>query len=109
MNHSYRFSMAARGMYSRRICPCIRSKKGAKDDQTPSAAGRLRLLAGALPTLADELGVSVEDLLGETKPKGRGKRGPVPKIQQQLERVSALPKARQRVVMEVLDSMLGQR
>jgi transcriptional regulator with XRE-family HTH domain len=70
-------------------------------------AGRLRLLAGALPTLADELGVSVEDLLGETKPKGRGKRGPVPKIQQQLERVSALPKARQRVVMEVLDSMLG--
>lgn len=70
-------------------------------------AGRLRLLAGALPKLADELGVSVEDLLGETKPKGRGKRGPVPKIQQQLERVSALPKARQRVVMEVLDSMLG--
>ena len=65
-------------------------------------------MAGALPTLADELGVSVEHLLGETKPKARGKRGPVPKIQQQLERVSALPKARQRVVMEVLDSMLGQ-
>ena len=29
-------------------------------------------------------------------------------IQQQLERVSALPKAKQRVIDEVLDSMLAQ-
>lgn len=36
------------------------------------------------------------------------KRGPAPKLQQQLERVSALPKARQRVIAEVLDSMLAQ-
>ena len=30
------------------------------------------------------------------------------KLQQQLERVSQLPKARQRVVSEVLDSLLAQ-
>jgi transcriptional regulator with XRE-family HTH domain len=71
-------------------------------------AGRLRLLAGALPTLADELGVSVEDLLGESKTKPRSKRGPAPKIQQQLERVSALPKSEQRVVMRLIDSMFAQ-
>jgi hypothetical protein len=35
-------------------------------------------------------------------------RGPAPKIQQQLERVSQLPRARQRVVSEVLDSLLAQ-
>ncbi|MBX3692537.1 hypothetical protein [Dokdonella sp.] len=33
---------------------------------------------------------------------------PAPKLQQQLERISALPKARQRVVSEVLDSLLAQ-
>ena len=36
------------------------------------------------------------------------KRGPAPKIQQQLERVSQLPRARQRMVSEVLDSLLAQ-
>jgi len=35
-------------------------------------------------------------------------RGPAPKIQQQLERLSQLPRARQRVVSEVLDSVLAQ-
>ncbi|HET6396915.1 MAG TPA: hypothetical protein VFF91_08770 [Pseudoxanthomonas sp.] len=37
-----------------------------------------------------------------------GKRGPAPKLQQQLERIASLPKARQRVVSEVLDSLLAQ-
>jgi transcriptional regulator with XRE-family HTH domain len=71
-------------------------------------AGRLRLLAGALPRLADELGVSVEDLLGESKAKPRGKRGPAPKIQQQLEQISSLPKAKQRFVSEMIDNVLAQ-
>jgi hypothetical protein len=39
------------------------------------------------------------------KPK---KRGPAPKLQQQLERLQALPKAKQRLVIEVLDSLLAQ-
>ncbi|MGH8049594.1 MAG: hypothetical protein ACREPB_02930 [Arenimonas sp.] len=36
------------------------------------------------------------------------KRGPAPKLQQQLEQLSRLPKAWQRLISEVLDSMLAQ-
>lgn len=39
--------------------------------------------------------------------RGTGKRGPAPKLQQQLECVHALPKAKQRMVSEVLDSLLA--
>lgn len=70
-------------------------------------AGRLRLLAGALPTLADQLGVSVEDLIGASTKRRNGKRGPQPKIQQQLERIQALPAAEQRAISRVLDSVLA--
>ncbi|WP_244244060.1 hypothetical protein [Marilutibacter alkalisoli] len=41
-------------------------------------------------------------------PPARGKRGPAPKLQQQLERLQALPKSKQRLVSEVLDSLLAQ-
>lgn len=69
--------------------------------------GRRRIPVSTLPLLAKALNVSIEALLApSTKPAG--KRGPAPKIQQQLERVSALPKAKQRVIAQVLDSMLGQ-
>jgi transcriptional regulator with XRE-family HTH domain len=75
-------------------------------------AGKVRFAAALLPVLAKTLDLGVEELIGlDTKgathnaPK---KRGPVPKIQQQLERISALPKARQRVIDQVLDSMLAQ-
>lgn len=70
-------------------------------------AGRLRLLAGALPTLADQLGVSVEDLIGTTTKRSTSKRGPAPKLQQQLERIQSLPKAQQRAIAQVIDSVLA--
>lgn len=71
-------------------------------------AGRLRLLAGALPQLAEYLDTSVEALLGESKTRLRGKRGPAPRIQQQLEQLSRLPKAQQRFVSQMIDSVLAQ-
>ncbi len=49
----------------------------------------------------------VEELISAPAQRA-GKRGPVPKLQQQLERVQALPKAKQRLVSEVLDSLLAQ-
>jgi len=70
-------------------------------------AGRLRLLAGALPTLADQLGVTVEDLVATPKRRA-SKRGPASKLQQQLERISALPKPQQRFVMQMIDTVLQQ-
>jgi hypothetical protein len=39
---------------------------------------------------------------------GAGKRGPAPVIQRQIERLSRLPKAKQKVVMEMLDGVLNQ-
>lgn len=74
-------------------------------------AGRLRLLVGALPNLADRLEVSVEELVG-TPPARKGsraKRGRVPKFQQQLERVNQLPRAKQQFVMQMLDTVLQQQ
>ena len=35
------------------------------------------------------------------------KRGPAPKLQQQLEQIQALPKAEQRAITRVLDSVLA--
>lgn len=36
------------------------------------------------------------------------KRGPTPKLQRQLERLSRLPKAKQKFVSEMLDTVLQQ-
>ncbi len=59
-----------------------------------------------IPALAKALAVPIETLLGEkTQP---AKRGPTPKMQQQVERLSRLPKAQQRVVMQMLEGVLAQ-
>ncbi|MCW5581811.1 MAG: helix-turn-helix domain-containing protein [Luteimonas sp.] len=73
---------------------------------TAYEVGRRRIQVSALPVIAQALGVTVEALVAEA-PKP-GKRGPAPKLQQQLERIQQLPKARQRMVSEVLDSLLAQ-
>jgi len=71
--------------------------------------GRLRVAASMLPVLAQVLGTGVEELLGQRPAARNGaKRGPAPRLQRQLERLSALPKPKQRAVMEVLESMLAQ-
>lgn len=54
------------------------------------------------------LDTSVEDLLGTAK-RAAGKRGPKGKIQQQLEQIEALPKAQQRFVMQMIDTVLLQQ
>ena len=68
--------------------------------------GRLRPAVSMLPRLAKALGVSTEALIGqEEKP---AKRGPTPKLQQQMERISQLPRTKQRFVMDMLDTVLAQ-
>lgn len=68
--------------------------------------GRSRVPLSLLPSLARALAVSVEELLGEERKPG--KRGPAPKLQRQLERISRLPRAKQRFVTEMLDTVLQQ-
>ena len=73
---------------------------------TAYEVGRRRIQVSALPVIAQALGVTVEVLVAED-PKP-AKRGPAPKMQQQLERLQALPRAKQRMISEVLDSLIAQ-
>jgi hypothetical protein len=68
--------------------------------------GRRRMQLTLLPRLARALAVSVEELIGE-EPQ-RSKRGPAPKLLQQIERIHRLPKAQQRFVMQMIDTVLRQ-
>jgi transcriptional regulator with XRE-family HTH domain len=68
--------------------------------------GRRKVPVSALPKLSEALGVPVEELIGiESQPS---KRGPTPKLQQQLEQLQRLPRSKQRFVTEMLDTVLQQ-
>jgi len=69
--------------------------------------GRLRFPASTLPKLAEKLGLTLDELLGQES-KAKGKPGPAPKLQRQIERIHQLPKAQQRFVMQMLDTVLAQ-
>ena len=68
--------------------------------------GQRRVPVSALPLLARTLGMGVDELLGQ--PVSANKRGPAPKLQQQIERLRLLPKAKQKVVIEMLEGVLSQ-
>lgn len=70
--------------------------------------GRVRFPASMLPLLADVLATTTEELLGHDV-KAKGKRGPIPRLQQQIDRIRELPKAKQQAVMEVLDMVLASQ
>ena len=70
--------------------------------------GRRRIPVSALPLLAGALGVSLETLMGASE-SHTSKRGPAPKFQKQMEQLAKLPRARQLVVMDMLDGVLAQR
>ncbi|NOT88694.1 MAG: helix-turn-helix domain-containing protein [Lysobacter sp.] len=69
--------------------------------------GRRRVPVSLLAAIARRLGISIEELVGE--PAKSSKRGPTPKLQQQMERIAQLPRARQQFVMQVIESVLAQR
>lgn len=68
--------------------------------------GRRRVPVSALPAIARVLAVPIEQLIGA--PAQPGKRGPTPKLQQQIERIGQLPKTQQRFVMQMIDTVLAQ-
>jgi hypothetical protein len=55
------------------------------------------------------LGVSIEELIGDPPSAATKKRGPTPKIQQQMERIQRLPKAQQRFVMQMIDTVVARQ
>jgi len=70
--------------------------------------GRRRVPTSALPILAKLLSISIDELLGEPSKNSTGKRGPASKLQRQIERVSNLPRAKQKFVIEMIDTVLQQ-
>ena len=70
--------------------------------------GRRRVPVSTLRLLARTLGVSLDELLAEGEHAPR-KRGPVSQIQQHLERISQLPKPKQRMLFEMIDAVLAQQ
>jgi len=72
--------------------------------------GRRRVPVSLLPVIAQVLDTTLDALVADnTAPAMKSapkKRGPAPKIQQQLEQIEALPKAKQRVVSQMIDAML---
>jgi transcriptional regulator with XRE-family HTH domain len=68
--------------------------------------GRRGVPVSMLPALARALSVSVESLIDEKAPPA--KRGPAPQIQQKIERLTRLPTAQQKLVLQMLDGVLAQ-
>jgi transcriptional regulator with XRE-family HTH domain len=68
--------------------------------------GRRGVPVATLSALARALSVSVETVIGEKA--APAKRGPAPQLQQRIERLTRLPKAQQRLVLQMLDGVLSQ-
>ncbi len=68
--------------------------------------GRRRVPVSLLAPLAKALNISSAELL-EVEPEP-GKRGPVPKLQRQIDQVSRLPRTQQQFVSKFLDTVLQQ-
>lgn len=73
--------------------------------------GRARVAASMLPTLARLLTLSLDELMGQSvaaRAQRNGKRGPASRLQQQIEALAQLPKAKQQFVSQMLDTVLEQ-
>lgn len=69
--------------------------------------GRLRIAAALLPLFSKALELSLDELYG-TAPKP-AKRGPAPKLQAQIERIGSLPRAKQRMLLDMLDAAINSK
>jgi transcriptional regulator with XRE-family HTH domain len=70
--------------------------------------GRSRVPASMLPTLAELLTFSFDELLGKPIGQQAGKGSSMSRLQQQIAAVEKLPKAKQRFVSQMLDTVLAQ-
>ena len=75
---------------------------------TSYEVARRRVPVSALPILADLFDISVDELLGNKNSQTITKRGPISKLQKQLERVSTLPRSKQKFVIEMIDTVIQQ-
>ncbi len=69
--------------------------------------GRLKVSASLLPSLAQILNLTLDELLGLPS-RRTAKRGPTSRLEQQIEIISQLPKTKQKFVTEMLDTVIGK-
>lgn len=73
--------------------------------------GRRRVPVSTMTAVARNLDVSLDELFDVPSRSGTAKtatkRGPAPKWQQQIEQIATLPRAKQQVVMQMLDGLLA--
>jgi len=69
--------------------------------------GHTRIPASMLPSLAQDLGATLDELMGQNE-NLRAKPGPASKLQKQFDRISQLPRTKQRFVSEVLEAVIAQ-
>jgi transcriptional regulator with XRE-family HTH domain len=71
--------------------------------------GRRRVPVSLLPRLARALAMPIETLIADDgPPPPPARRGPVSRLQQQVDAIAQLPKAKQKFVVEMLDTVLAQ-
>lgn len=70
-------------------------------------AGRRKLPASLLPILAKLFAVPVDELIGLKE--SSNKRGPASVLQRKIEQVALLPRAKQKFVIEMLDTVITQQ
>lgn len=71
-------------------------------------AGKRNIPLWRLLTIADALGVAVDDLLNESG-NGSRKRGPASKVERLADEIAKLPRTRQRFVVEMIENALRVR
>jgi len=69
-------------------------------------AGRVKIPVALLPKLSRVLATPVEEILGI---EGRSRRGPISKLQSQLEQIAQMPRTKQKFIIEMLDALIQQQ
>ena len=70
--------------------------------------GRLRIAVALLPILTKTLEITVDELLEEAPKMAKSKCGSASTLEKQIEQISQLPRAKQKFVMEMLDTVIQQ-
>ena len=61
------------------------------------------------PAIANAIGSTVIELMGESETPEIKKRGPKSKLELQIEQINQLPRAKQKFVTEMLDTVIQQQ
>jgi transcriptional regulator with XRE-family HTH domain len=70
--------------------------------------GRRRIQISILPEIARQLSVPLDALFGEEYDTTPRKRGPASRLEQQIQIISQLPRAKQKLVSEMLEAVIAQ-